>query len=305
MTENNAAPEPKNWTNVFFALAVLFVVNWAYNFGQRNDLERANNSLRRENQSLKAENDELKFGAQRLFLSAKQGIASEAWTMAETNLQELLTRHPNASETAEAKVLLEKVMEERAKHAAILAEKLEQEEKARKAEEKALAAKAEEEKKEALAKQKKALQHMKTRTDKFEGITWFHDKSVNEASADSKVYIYFGRSGGNLVGPRFVVRYGGDEWLFVRRYKFKIDGSTIDFEPAGVKRDNSGGSVWEWSDDFVDNDIWPTVEKIADGKDVAIRFQGQQYYHDRVISAGEKTAVRRTLDAYFALKEGT
>jgi hypothetical protein len=65
-----------------------------------------------------------------------------------------------------------------------------------------------------------------------------------------------------------------------------------------VKRDNSGGRIWEWYDEGVkENDI-PLFEKLISSKKTIIRYNGDKYYFDQILSDRDKRAMRKVFDAY-------
>ncbi|MDD2656170.1 MAG: hypothetical protein PHQ18_01210 [Patescibacteria group bacterium] len=183
---------------------------------------------------------------------------------------------------------------------ATLAEKQAQEEAKQKEKEKAEAiAKAEEEK-----QIKQSLSKMRVKEDDIKNITYYTDKSSPKYTNYNGFYL-------NIIDHPTLgkylslsVQYSGNDWLFINSYIIKTDDQTFTLYPDEVKRDNST-YVWEWST-FIDSDTFlPIVKAIITSKETKIRYQGSQYYHDRVISNTEKQALQNVLDAFDALKKQT
>lgn len=99
------------------------------------------------------------------------------------------------------------------------------------------------------------------------------------------------------------LQYSGSDWLFINGYIIKADDQTFVLTPDKVNRDNSN-YVWEWSTFTDEEEIMPIVEAVIKSKEAKVRYQGQQYYKDRVITATEKQALQNVLDAMVALKMG-
>lgn len=151
-----------------------------------------------------------------------------------------------------------------------------------------------------------ALGSMKKEYDEFRGITWYQDRTHPRYANNSTVRGYIGvwDSGSPPPVLRLLLRYSGDSWLFVRSFTVKVDGGQYPIVPeryTDVERDNGGGDVWEWHDVLVGPREYLMMRAIAEGKDVKIRYEGDQYYKDRTIPESERAAMRRVLRAYAAL----
>lgn len=144
---------------------------------------------------------------------------------------------------------------------------------------------------------KKNLALLKAEKDEFKGTTFYTDKSNTRFR--NSVYIYIGHSYGEPF-LRFKTEFTADSWLFVRNITFLVDGRKFEFFPEKVERDNDT-DIYEWTDDLVDENTHEIIAAILNGKQVKMRYNGDQYYHDRVVSQKEITAMRRVASAYFAL----
>ena len=64
------------------------------------------------------------------------------------------------------------------------------------------------------------------------------------------------------------------------------------------KRDNSGGSVWEWrqlQNREIDINM---LEDMMNSNSVTIRLKGRQYYDDRELTYNEKEALKQIIPIY-------
>lgn len=89
---------------------------------------------------------------------------------------------------------------------------------------------------------------LETKVDEIEGTTWISPRVGD--GYKTAVYLYIGKKTGEP-WLRWKIRYYGDDWLFVRRYRVKIDDSeAVTLLPAdAIARNSSGGSVWETFDE--------------------------------------------------------
>ena len=146
-----------------------------------------------------------------------------------------------------------------------------------------------------------ALKRMRIKYDDMEEITWYTDKSTTPYNNINSVHLYIGKKADGKPWLRFRIQFEDDDWLFINSYIFKTDDSNYEYIPLSVKRDNNYGRIWEWSDQYVNKAVYEIVNAIVNSKSCKIRFKGDHYYKDRVITQEEKYAMRNVLDAYEAL----
>jgi hypothetical protein len=81
-----------------------------------------------------------------------------------------------------------------------------------------------------------------------------------------------------------------------------VDGEKFSFNPGyyEVERDNYT-TVWEWYDTLPDSSDIAMIEKIITSKNTTLRFEGETYRADRVLSSAQKRAFKNVLVAYKAL----
>ena len=149
---------------------------------------------------------------------------------------------------------------------------------------------------------KAAAAKMKSETDSVRGVTFYKDKSTPDTVLTDAFYIYIGKKE-SQPWLRLYVQYHGSEWLFVQDMVIKSGDKTWNITPdySEWKRDNSASSIWEWYDGAVGRTEVEILKAIASGDQTVVRFNGDTYYNDYVITAAEKKAVQNVLDAFVAL----
>jgi hypothetical protein len=130
-----------------------------------------------------------------------------------------------------------------------------------------------------------------------------YDKTSSKGIMSSQVSLYLGISKIG-VWRRFKVHYFGDDWLFIKAYKFQIDGELIEYIPDDVNTDNDGGYVWETFDQCPDDksELENIITKLSNAKNAKVRFIGDQYYKDKVITTKELKAIKHINDLYIETK---
>ena len=112
-------------------------------------------------------------------------------------------------------------------------------------------------------------------------------------------YCYFGTKNGAPEVLRIVHQYYADDWLFIRKYKFSIDGNAYSYTPIDVKTDNGdGGMVWEWSDEAVDSEAKDVLNALINSKSAKIRLEGRQYYDTKSITSTQIKSIKETIELY-------
>jgi len=99
--------------------------------------------------------------------------------------------------------------------------------------------------------------------------------------------------------------YTADTWLFVKGTTLNVDGQKLATVPINfyrVKRDNSGGRIWQWQDESVSESNIAFFRMLAASKKTIIRYQGDKYHDDRALTDREKKAFTQILDAYEGMK---
>jgi hypothetical protein len=154
-----------------------------------------------------------------------------------------------------------------------------------------------------LAVYRNALKKMRVETDKFNGTKFYTDRSTPYYANYSTFHLYIGKSEGGDPYLRLKVRYSDDDWLFVESASINVDGDVRDLDVGrDWDRDNGSGDIWEWVDVNATESHLSLVRDIIDSKSAVIRYFGDKYRDDRVITGAQKRALQNVLDAYEALK---
>lgn len=156
-----------------------------------------------------------------------------------------------------------------------------------------------------LAEQKKAaadaaLAKMTAEVDEVRGMTFYYSK-VWPYYADTRSYLlpYIGTSKEDT-WLRLVYHYTGDDWVFFTDVTISVDGENYyrTFAYNDVDRDHEYGNVWEWVDLQPDDSDVKMLRAIAASEKAIVRFEGDTYWSDLVVTAEDKAAITEVLDTY-------
>jgi len=140
---------------------------------------------------------------------------------------------------------------------------------------------------------------LESRRDEIEGITWLSPRVAD--GYKTAVYLYIGQKSSEP-WLRWKIRYYGDDWLFVRRYRIKMDDSepTTLLPTEEIDRDNSGGSVWETFDEpaIKHADI---IDRILSSHTTYLRMQGSEGIKDVELGPSDIQKMRDVLLVFRSL----
>lgn len=134
--------------------------------------------------------------------------------------------------------------------------------------------------------------------DKLENVTWYRDKTSPAFNNRNAFHLYFGEQG-SRVWLRWRVQYYDDDWLFIRSFTVYVDGVPHEFS-GSFERDHGSGNIWEWYDTSPGGRELSMIRSVISSKETVVRFHGQKYRADRKVTAAQKKALQRVLDAYAA-----
>jgi hypothetical protein len=151
----------------------------------------------------------------------------------------------------------------------------------------------------------KLLANMRVETDKVRGMSFYYSKT-QPYYADVRCYVlpYIGRQGDRtwLCAQYHYMSY--DSWVFWKTITFAVDDKRYYkfYTRSDIVRDNDT-EVWEYVNtaDVSESDI-ELFWAIANSKERIVRFEGDEYHHDFMVSAKDKKAIREILTAYEALQ---
>lgn len=149
---------------------------------------------------------------------------------------------------------------------------------------------------------KKMLQDFSVQNDEFKGVKFIQPKSAPKYTNYNGFYVYFGIQNSSVNPLRLRMQYRSDDWLFIKGCTFLIDGQTYELMTGNFERDNDS-EIWEWYDEELNQSSALIVEKLLSCKSAKVRYQGSQYYDDRVITASQLKAIRQTVALHEKLKQ--
>lgn len=136
-------------------------------------------------------------------------------------------------------------------------------------------------------------------TDEFDPKkpTWYQPKFKKY----NNVYCYFQTVNDIPRNLRITMTYYAEDWLFIRKVQFLIDGTAYEMIPREVKRDHESGDIWEWIDDPVNDRNIAIVKALYNCSEARVKYKGENYDDIYTIHQEEIDAVKRTIDLYTAM----
>lgn len=133
-------------------------------------------------------------------------------------------------------------------------------------------------------------------------VTWIQPKSAPKYANANGIYCYFMKDINGVSNFRFRIQYYSDDWLFIRKYQFSIDGKPYEFIPNNVETDHGDGFIWEWCDENMrtENEI-EILKALSVAKQAKIKFIGRQYYDIRDITLKELKSIRNAIELFEAM----
>lgn len=141
-------------------------------------------------------------------------------------------------------------------------------------------------------------------TAEFDGSSWYrHPSSPRYQDNSSYVTLYITESG---TGQRFLEFFlnftSRSGWLFVESAQINIDGEIVRLPHSQWQRANDT-EIWEWTGYTNRPDMIDLARRIADSERSVVRFNGQQFYDDYVISSTEKSVISDMLLAWDEMQD--
>jgi len=153
-----------------------------------------------------------------------------------------------------------------------------------------------------------ALENLTTDYDKVQKLTWYKHKNQPEyTDITCYIYPYIGQMDSGELWLRVQLNYTDAQtdagWIFFEKVIFSVDGeNTIkEFRRNDIVRDNDS-DVWEVADYGPSDSDIKVLKSIADSTETIIRFQGDEYHADHIVTNKEKAAIKDVLTAYDYLK---
>ena len=136
--------------------------------------------------------------------------------------------------------------------------------------------------------------------DEFKEITWLYSKTRPAYANTKAFYTYIGINKQGHAWCRLVIRYHGEDWLFVKSIIIKTDNNTYTLAADNVQRDHNT-EVWEWIDINVGEGEDIILYDIIHSKQTKIRFVGYQYHYDWTLPAKTIKGLKEIYDYYYLL----
>lgn len=138
--------------------------------------------------------------------------------------------------------------------------------------------------------------------DEFNKITWIEHNTVPRFINSRGFYTYIGLDENEDPTLRLVIRYYGDDWLFISKILVKPDDALFEIYPEKMERDNDS-DVWEWMDIVPNDTNIAMLVSIISSKNTKVRFEGKQYYKDWTLTQKEIKGLNDTQKYYSLLRE--
>lgn len=155
------------------------------------------------------------------------------------------------------------------------------------------------------AKRMSAVSKLKKKYDDVSNVTWYYNPYFTHYNNTNLTSLYIGQED-SYVWLRLQMSYEGEDWIFFDNAYLSYDGNTreIYFDKYRNKEsDNSGGSVWEWIDVPVDDELYFFLKEFSNGKSLKMRLSGK-YTKTRNLSQKEIMGIKDVLLAYDVLRMG-
>ena len=247
------------------------------------EIKKSNSTLKVQNEKMKTENIRLGSTAPYLLSKAIELDKKEDYNDAIKSYEKLMEKFPVSKEFVEAKarILTIKKKLEIAKN-----KKLEEE----------------------------SSKNLVMTHDDFKKRTFYKDSRADRYYRNSfnslsicKISAYFSipdksKKPDNL---RLIIGYKADDWLFINKVTFLVDGEPHNITCKFERDTESGGGIFEWCDLNVTNTIYSLITKIINADEVKIRFGGNQYHTDAYLSLEQYEAMKSIVSKYKALGGST
>lgn len=161
-------------------------------------------------------------------------------------------------------------------------------------------------------KTQELLPFFETITDKYSEskTTWYVPKEKGKSispdrywdSSSFDFYLYFGTFDNTFSPIHIVIDYTDNDWLFIKKLKFLIDGDVIEYRPQKMKTNTLyGGKISEDSDETVTSSNRKLINKLLTADSVEVKLEGSKYYREKILSDVQISNIKRTIALYKAM----
>lgn len=150
---------------------------------------------------------------------------------------------------------------------------------------------------------KKLTANFDIKYDEIAQLTTYTHKNEPKYIDERSYIIPYIRYNETLDFPWLYTRYNytGDDWIFYTSVTVKADDEYFSskFNYSDVVRGNDYGVVWEVMDDYpTDTNM---LKSISNSKNATVRFNGNDYHYDLVVSQTDKNIIKDVLKLYEVL----
>lgn len=152
------------------------------------------------------------------------------------------------------------------------------------------------------SKKAELLKNLDSKYDDMYNTTYISPKGISEISRKIHIAPYLSVQG-NLKTFYIDMGFHEDNWIFFKEITVNVDGDLTTFSVRynDIQRDTIwGDGIYEYiplSQSKYAN-IFKLTEKIINGNEIKIRFSGDQYYTDYVITDKEKQGLKDIYELY-------
>jgi hypothetical protein len=146
-----------------------------------------------------------------------------------------------------------------------------------------------------------------TKKDEFDpkGLVWYKPKNAPKYVNSNSIYFYFQAIEGKSSNLRLKLQYHAEDWLFIKKVQFLIDGKAFEFIPTETETDSgNGGKIWEWIDEDISKNYPELLQALYNAKNAKMKLIGSQYHKVKPITKTQITYIKRSIDLYKAMGGG-
>ena len=140
--------------------------------------------------------------------------------------------------------------------------------------------------------------------DEFDpsALVWHKPKNSPKYTNQNGLYCYFQSNNKMPSNLRLRMQYHAEDWLFIQKIQFSIDGTAFEFTPRKTETDSgNGGRIWEWFDEGMGKSNTELLDALANAKSAKMKLIGRQYHKVQNITDNQIRDIKRSLDLYEAM----
>ncbi|MGN1348995.1 MAG: lipoprotein [Acutalibacteraceae bacterium] len=147
-----------------------------------------------------------------------------------------------------------------------------------------------------------AVSRMDVENDEVQAMKFYSPKRMPYyINSRCSMLPYIGMGSGstnNWIMIRY--NYAGDDWVFFRKATIAVDDQRYyqTFNYYDITHNHAGGMVGESIDIEATEEDIAMLRQIVSSKKTTVRFEGNDYYHDYVLTDSDKSAIKDVLIMY-------